>query len=45
VRNDDGEYEHWRFHDVIDLIAAYSQPEYLKVEMEYNEELRSDNFD
>jgi hypothetical protein len=45
VRNDDGVYEHWRFHDVIDLIAAYAQPEYLNVEMEYNDELRSDNFD
>jgi hypothetical protein len=33
------------FHDVIDLIAAYAQPEYLNVEMEYNDELRSDNFD
>jgi hypothetical protein len=38
-------YEHWRFHDVIDLIAGYAQPEYLKVKMEYNDELRSDNFD
>jgi hypothetical protein len=45
VRNNDGEYEHWWFHDAIDLIAAYAQPEYLKVEMEYNDELRPDNFD
>jgi hypothetical protein len=45
VRNGDSEYEHWPFHDVIDLIGAYAQPEYLKVKMEYNDELRSDNFD
>jgi hypothetical protein len=45
VRDDSSEFEHWRFNDAIDLIAAYEQPAYLNVEMEYSDELRSDNFD
>jgi hypothetical protein len=32
VRDNSSEYEHWRFYDAIDLIAAYEQPAYLNVD-------------
>jgi hypothetical protein len=45
IRDNSSEYQHWRFHDTIDLITTYEQPAYLNVEMEYSDELRSDNSD
>lgn len=44
VRDSDGVSDYWRFHEVVDLIAAYDQPAYLNVTIEYNEEERAANF-
>jgi hypothetical protein len=44
VRASDGVSDHWRFHEVVDLIAAYPQLENLNVGMEHNEEERDANF-
>jgi hypothetical protein len=40
----DGVSDHWRFHDVVDLIAAYPQPANLNFGMEHNGEKRDANF-
>jgi hypothetical protein len=44
VRASDGVSDHWRFHEVVDLIAAYPQPANLNVGLEHNQEERDANF-